>query len=119
MRIQTRLFLGTATLVLALLAFASTPAVLHAAGTLGTIEGTVRDATGGILPGSTVTVRNVLGFATKRLKPYPEIKATLAAFYAALQQGTPLPTEAEEGLAIVELMERIQEQIDVKVEVPA
>ncbi len=56
---QRRFVFFQAALVLALLAFASTPALPQAAGTLGTIEGTVKDATGGILPGSTVTVRNV------------------------------------------------------------
>ena len=62
-----------AALVVALLIFTSAPALPQAGVTLGTIEGTVRDSTGGVLPGATVTIRNVdTGFTRVVVTEDPE-----------------------------------------------
>jgi predicted dehydrogenase len=55
-----------------------------------------------------VTIRNTWGYVRGSLRAYPEIEATLRAFYAALRTGNPLPTEARDGLLVVELMDRIR-----------
>ena len=48
-----------ATLVIALLTFISALAFPRAGVTVGTIEGSVRDSNGGVLPGATVTIWNM------------------------------------------------------------
>ena len=45
--------------ILALLAVAVPPSPLHAQGLTGQISGTVTDSGGGVMPGATVTVKNV------------------------------------------------------------
>ena len=48
----------TIALIMGLAVLTSAPALPQAAATLGTIEGSVKDATGGRLPGTSVTLRN-------------------------------------------------------------
>ncbi len=48
-----------ATLILALLVVVSVPAFSQSSVSLGTIEGTVKDATGGVLPGVSVDIRQI------------------------------------------------------------
>ena len=44
---------------MALVALLTVPAVLHAQEARGTISGTVKDASGAVTPGATVTITNV------------------------------------------------------------
>ncbi len=97
-----------ATLVVALLTFISTPALPQAGVTLGTIEGTVRDSTGGVLPGATVTIRNIEtgftrvvvtagnGLFRAPLLPVGDYVATieLAGFKTMVQEGIILSISA-------------------------
>ncbi len=61
---------------------------------------------------SMVTVRNLWHTLRGELRSYPEIRATLRAFYEALAQDSALPTEAEDGARIVELMESVRGKIE-------
>jgi predicted dehydrogenase len=54
------------------------------------------------------TLRNTLSYAVGAIRAYPDIRNTLRAFYGALQGHNPLPATGEDGLAVVEMMERVR-----------
>lgn len=63
---------------------------------------------------SLATFRNVLRTVRGELRSYPDIRATLQAFYSALADGSALPAGHEDGLRIVELMEDVRHQIEIQ-----
>ncbi len=56
------------------------------------------------------TWRNTIAFLSGRQRYYPGIGAHLRAFYAAYRQGLPPPVSADDGKAVVELMEQLLSQ---------
>jgi hypothetical protein len=120
---------GGLALAVALVAFVCTPAAAGAQSTAinGTIEGTVKDAQGGLLPGVTVTVRNVdtgaertvvtndAGVYRAPLLPLGtyEVTAELAGFKK--QQQTAIPIAAGSTAVINVTMEvgAVEEMVSV------
>lgn len=125
-RLKSRKWLGflAAVVFLALLY----PGALHGQGSEGTIQGTVKDQTGAVIPGATVTIRNVDTNVTRTVVTESngfyivpalaagnyDVKAERTGFQAVSQQGIVLTVSQQEVIDITLPVGTATQVVEVK-----